>query len=103
MVNLSINGLYPFHSSVTTLASVLMYLSKKGRKEAADYGGRAINIAQTTAAHAMSYKITSMYKLPHGHAVAVCLPEIWQYMLDNMDKCIDSRGKNCAGTYSKPQ
>ena len=51
---------------------------------AANYGGRAINIAQTTAAHAMSYKITSMYKLPHGHAVAVCLPEIWEYMTNHM-------------------
>ncbi len=60
---------------------------------AANYGGRAINITQTTAAHAMSYKITSLYKLPHGHAVAVCLPEIWDYMLCNMDKCIDSRGR----------
>lgn len=60
---------------------------------AANYGGRAINITQTTAAHAMSYKITSMYKLPHGHAVAVCLPEVWQYMLNNTDKCIDPRGE----------
>ena len=60
---------------------------------AANYGGRAINITQTTAAHAFSYKITSLYKLPHGHAVAVCLPEIWEYMLGNMDKCIDGRGQ----------
>ena len=60
---------------------------------AANYGGKAINITQTTAAHAMSYKITSLYKLPHGHAVAVCLPEIWEYMLDNTEKCIDSRGQ----------
>ena len=60
---------------------------------AANYGGRAINITQTTAAHAFSYKITSLYKLPHGHAVAVCLPEIWEYMLGNMDKCIDGRGR----------
>lgn len=68
---------------------------------AANYGGRAINITQTTAAHAMSYKITSLYKLPHGHAVAVCLPEIWQYMIGNMDKCIDSRGKEyLAGIFS---
>lgn len=59
---------------------------------AANYGGRAINITQTTAAHAFSYKITSLYKLPHGHAVAVGLPEIWEYMMGNMDKCIDSRG-----------
>ena len=61
--------------------------------EAANYAGRAICITQTTAAHAFSYKITSMYKLPHGHAVAVCLPEIWEYMIGNMDKCIDSRGE----------
>lgn len=60
---------------------------------AANYGGRAINITQTTAAHAFSYKITSLYKLPHGHAVAVGLPEIWEYMLGNMDKCIDCRGQ----------
>ena len=59
----------------------------------ANYGGRAINITATTAAHAMSYKITSLYKLPHGHAVAVCLPEIWEYMIGHMDKCIDKRGQ----------
>lgn len=68
----------------------------------ANYGGRAINITATTAAHAMSYKITSLYKLPHGHAVAVCLPEIWQYMIGNMDKCIDSRGKEyLAGNFGQ--
>lgn len=60
---------------------------------AASYGGRAINITQTTAAHAFSYKITSLYKLPHGHAVAVGLPVIWEYMIENMDKCIDARGQ----------
>ena len=60
---------------------------------AANYGGRAINITQTTAAHAFSYKITSLYKLPHGHAVAVGLPEIWECMLGNIDKCIDVRGQ----------
>ena len=61
---------------------------------AANYGGRAINITATTAAHAMSYKITSIYRFPHGHAVAVCLPTIWRYMIENIDKCIDSRGKD---------
>lgn len=59
----------------------------------ANYGGRAINLTATTAAHAFSYKITSLYKFPHGHAVAVCLPEIWKYMLAHMDKCIESRGQ----------
>ena len=60
---------------------------------AANYSGRAINISQTTAAHAMSYKITSLYGLPHGHAVAICLPEIWKYMINNINKCIDIRSQ----------
>lgn len=59
---------------------------------AANLAGRAICITQTTAPHAFSYKITSLYKLPHGHAVAVCLPEIWQYMQSHPDRCIDRRG-----------
>lgn len=57
-----------------------------------NYAGRAINITQTTAPHAFSYKLTSLYGIPHGHAVAICLPTIWDYMLNHMDKCIDSRG-----------
>ena len=64
----------------------------------ANYSGRAINITQTTAAHAMSYKITSLYGIPHGHAVAICLPELWKYMIDNMDKCIDKRGAKYLGS-----
>ena len=58
----------------------------------ANYGGRAINITQTTAAHAMSYKITSLYGLPHGHAVACCLPFIWKYMVSHINNTTDSRG-----------
>ncbi len=60
---------------------------------AANYAGRAINITQTTAAHAMSYKLTSLYHLPHGHAVALCLPKVWNYMIHHLDKCIDERGR----------
>lgn len=61
--------------------------------EAANYAGRAICITQTTAAHALSYKITSLYNIPHGHAVAVCLPKIWEYMNANTKSCIDVRGE----------
>lgn len=61
---------------------------------AANFAGRAICITQTTGPHAFSYKITSLFGLPHGHAVTVCLPEIWQYMIDNMDKCLEKRGKD---------
>ncbi|MBQ3753586.1 MAG: phosphonoacetaldehyde reductase [Prevotella sp.] len=59
---------------------------------AANEAGQAICITQTTAPHAFSYKITSLYELPHGHAVAVCLKEIWDYMLQHIDDCIDTRG-----------
>ena len=76
---------YIFENDVEAAAQIML---------AANYGGRAINITATTAAHAMSYKITSLYKFPHGHAVAVCLPEIWEYMIGHMDKCIDSRGQD---------
>lgn len=69
---------------------------------AANLAGQAICITQTTAPHAFSYKITSMYKLPHGHAVAVGLPVIWEYMVGNMDKCIDRRGQNyLAGIFNE--
>lgn len=53
---------------------------------AANLAGQAINITQTTAAHAMSYKITSMYGIPHGGAVAICLPVVWKRMI----ACLDS-------------
>ena len=61
---------------------------------ASNYAGRAINITQTTAAHAMSYKLTSLYGISHGHAVSVCLPVVWSQMIENIDNCIDSRGKD---------
>ena len=60
---------------------------------AANLAGKAINIAKTTAAHAMSYKLTSNYGLAHGHAVSLCLPLAWKYNIDNVDKCMDVRGK----------
>lgn len=61
--------------------------------KASNLSGKAINISQTTAAHAMSYKITSLYGIAHGHAVALTLPHIWEHMINNLDKCIDPRGK----------
>lgn len=60
---------------------------------AANYSGRAINITQTTAPHAMSYKLSSLYKIPHGHAVAICLPKVWRFMAENINQCVDSRGE----------
>jgi len=60
---------------------------------AANYSGKAINISQTTAAHAMSYKMSSMYGISHGHAVVLSMPALMRYMCLNLDKCVDPRGK----------
>ncbi len=46
---------------------------------AANLAGKAINIAKTTASHALSYILTSKYKIPHGHAVALTLGEVLLY------------------------
>ena len=51
--------------------------------EAANLAGQAINITTTTAGHAMCYKITSLYGFQHGHAAAICLPEVWKYIDDD--------------------
>ncbi len=48
---------------------------------AAYYAGKAINISKTTAGHAMSYKITSYYGIPHGQAAMMCLIRVWAHML----------------------
>lgn len=60
---------------------------------AANYSGKAINLTATTAAHAMSYKLTSLYGMAHGQAVAVCLPIVWDYIWEHISDCIDSRGR----------
>lgn len=57
------------------------------------YAGRAINISFTTAPHAFSYGITSMYGIPHGHAVALSLPYFFEYNSNvNSTNCNDPRG-----------
>ena len=61
--------------------------------KAANIAGKAINITQTTAGHAMCYKLTSLYGIAHGHAASLCVAKIWLYMLEHMDKCIDPRGE----------
>ncbi len=47
---------------------------------AAHLAGQAINISRTTAAHAMSYKLSELYKIAHGHAVALCLAYLFPLM-----------------------
>lgn len=53
-----------------------------GMLEAAHLAGKAINIAQTTAGHAMCYQITKLYGLAHGHAAALCVSKLWPWLLE---------------------
>lgn len=61
---------------------------------AANLSGKAINITQTTAAHGMSYGLSSLYGIAHGHAAACCLPYVWEYIADHTADCLDSRGES---------
>ena len=61
--------------------------------KASHIAGKAINITQTTAGHAMSYKLTSLFKIAHGHAAALCVKGIWPFMVKHTDNCIDVRGE----------
>lgn len=65
---------------------------RQGMLIAANTAGKAINITQTTAGHAMCYKITSLYGLAHGHAAILCDRALFAWMIDNTDKSIDPRG-----------
>ena len=52
------------------------YASKDAVSEGAYWAGKAINISKTTASHALSYKMTSLFDVPHGHAVALTLVHV---------------------------
>ena len=46
--------------------------------DASFQSGKAIQITRTTAAHAMSYRLTKTYGIAHGHAVMITLPVLWK-------------------------
>lgn len=69
------------------LANMDVYLKNApegnaGMQQAAYLAGRAINISQTTAGHAMCYKLTTRYGIAHGHAAALCNGALWPYMCE---------------------
>ena len=75
--------------------SYLLSEKEAGRQmlKAAYIAGKAINITQTTAGHAMCYKLTGFYDIPHGHGAALCVAKLWPYMINHTEKCVDSRGR----------
>lgn len=60
--------------------------------KASNYAGKSINITQTTAGHALCYKLTSLYGISHGHSAMLINSILFPYMLKHLDKCVDKRG-----------
>ena len=67
--------------------------AKSELMHAAHLAGKAINIAKTTAAHAISYSFTTYHGIPHGHAVALTIGFFCSYnsQITDMDSN-DARG-----------
>lgn len=88
--------------SKTAIKGVMEYMDNylanteagnSGMLIAANTAGKAINITQTTAGHAMCYKITGLFGCAHGHAAILCDRVLYPWMVENTDKCIDPRGE----------
>ena len=60
---------------------------------AANLAGKAINITQTTAGHAMCYKITSLFGCAHGHSAILCDRILYSHLVKHTANCADPRGK----------
>jgi len=68
-------------------------ISRENMLKGSNLSGKAIDIAETTAAHAVSYPITSYFNVPHGHAVALTLPYFIEFNYDIDSKnLLDKRG-----------
>ncbi len=86
--------------AITLIRNNLILAVKENSKKArvamakgANLAGKAINIAKTTACHAISYPITSYFGVPHGHAVALTLPQMLIYnSAISKDNSLDKRG-----------
>lgn len=59
----------------------------------AHLAGKAIDISRTTAAHALSYAFTHQLNIPHGHAVALSMADVFESNLSALaTDCQDPRG-----------
>ena len=69
--------------------------AKAKMSEAAFLSGKAINISYTTAAHSLSYPLTTFYGVSHGHAVALTLGSFFVINSNLKDYTInDPRGSD---------
>jgi len=68
--------------------------SRVAMARSSNLSGKAINISRTTACHALSYPLTSIFGIPHGHAVSLTLGDFLDYNYNVLAKdCSDMRGE----------
>ena len=90
---------YAIQSIILSRDHLVNFVNSDQRKahdmmsHAAHLAGKAINISRTTAPHALSYTFTSLYDVPHGHAVALSLAQVFEANLRiDEETCQDIRG-----------
>ena len=93
------SGAYALEAVRMILDSMPAYLANEeagnaAMLRAAHLAGKAINITQTTAGHAMCYKLTGLYGLAHGHAAALCDKALFPWLAGHTDRCVDPRGED---------
>ncbi|MBI2113285.1 MAG: phosphonoacetaldehyde reductase [Candidatus Wildermuthbacteria bacterium] len=67
--------------------------AREAMSKGAHLAGKAIDISQTTASHAISYPITSFFGVPHGHAVGLTIPSMVLFNSEADEKSVsDERG-----------
>ncbi|MDQ3020498.1 MAG: phosphonoacetaldehyde reductase [Bacteroidota bacterium] len=69
-------------------------INRVNMSRAANLSGKSINIAKTTAPHAISYSMTSCFGITHGQAVSISLGEFLEYNYGVTEK--DSVGSRSA-------
>lgn len=53
--------------------------NSKKMLEAANFSGKAINIARTTAPHALSYNLSKILNISHGYSIALTFMDIMNF------------------------
>jgi alcohol dehydrogenase len=64
---------------IETFCSERSPVDRFAMARAAHLAGKAINLTRTTAPHAISYALTTMFGIPHGHSCALTLPAFLRY------------------------
>ena len=90
LINKHIDNFRHVHNDENVIRDILL---------GAHYSGKAINESKTTAAHALSYSITSLFDIPHGHAVGMSLGEF--FIINELSASVNSINCNDLSSHLK--